>query len=146
MVDMQASLSELPELFIKGSSVGEKLRGLRNFSAIIDLDENEGDREPSELDELTKAVRDLSVARGSPPCNRELHEMLLLSTMEGNGFPKAAQMLIDHVMLLRAREKYLFDFSRNRNIVSDDPWLGDLWDWVSGMYHLPHHLASINSI
>ncbi|KAF5521711.1 putative WD repeat-containing protein [Colletotrichum aenigma] len=42
-----------------------------------------------------------------------------------------SQCLLDHVMLLRAKEKYLFDCNVNRAVVSDDPWLRYMWDWIA---------------
>ncbi|KAI8257616.1 putative WD repeat-containing protein [Colletotrichum sp. SAR 10_98] len=42
-----------------------------------------------------------------------------------------SQCLLDHVMLLRAKEKYLFDCNVNRAVVADDPWLRYMWDWIA---------------
>ncbi len=39
-------------------------------------------------------------------------------------------------MLLRAKEKYLFDFALNQTIAADDPWLRDTWAWVAGECNL----------
>ncbi|KAI3343500.1 hypothetical protein F4824DRAFT_10603 [Ustulina deusta] len=63
--------------------------------------------------------------------NRQAHENLLTTTLNTKGFAKAAQIVMDHVMLLRSQEKYLFDYLANINITSDDPWLKDLWLWVA---------------
>ncbi|KAI1429230.1 hypothetical protein F5Y12DRAFT_782001 [Xylaria sp. FL1777] len=63
--------------------------------------------------------------------NRQAHENLLATTLNTKGFAKAAQIVLDHVILLRSYEKYLFDYAANINIVSDDPWLKDLWLWVA---------------
>ena len=43
-----------------------------------------------------------------------------------------AQYILDHTMLLRAREGYLFNFQRNQEVVADDIWLQDVWAWVAG--------------
>lgn len=51
------------------------------------------------------------------------------------GLPKKAQAILDHAMLLRSKEKYLFDYPANIDITSDDPWLQDLWHWVASAYH-----------
>lgn len=36
------------------------------------------------------------------------------------------------VIRRRCEEGYLFDCNKNISIVSDDPWLQDVWDWVAG--------------
>ncbi|KAI0200429.1 hypothetical protein F4808DRAFT_159665 [Astrocystis sublimbata] len=67
----------------------------------------------------------------SPVSNRQKHEDLLIATLNPKGLPKEAQVVLDHAMLLRSKEKYLFDYHANVNIISDDPWLKDLWIWVA---------------
>ncbi|KAI1128521.1 hypothetical protein F5Y10DRAFT_173668 [Nemania abortiva] len=62
--------------------------------------------------------------------NQQAHENLLTATLNTTGVPRKAQVVLDHVMLLRAKEKYLFDYPANINITSDDPWLKDMWLWV----------------
>jgi WD repeat-containing protein mio len=66
--------------------------------------------------------------------NRQLHENLLIRSLCITGFSKHEQSILDHVMLLRSKEQYLFDYSTDIDIVADDPWLKDLWLWVASMY------------
>ncbi|KAI1102839.1 hypothetical protein F4804DRAFT_251011 [Jackrogersella minutella] len=113
--DFEANKEELTEVFINASKTADKLRGLRKYSQ-----------------EILEGSKQLHDKLNGLPSNRELHERLLVSTIDTNGFPKEAQIVLDHSMLLRAKEKYLFDYFANRDIVADDPWLRELWDWISG--------------
>ncbi|KAI1180112.1 hypothetical protein F4777DRAFT_585792 [Nemania sp. FL0916] len=63
--------------------------------------------------------------------NRQAHENLLTKTLNMKDIPTRGQVILDHIMLLRSKERYLFDYSANINITSDDPWLKDLWLWVA---------------
>lgn len=67
--------------------------------------------------------------------NQQAHENLLTTTLNTQGLPRKAQVILDHAMLLRSKEKYLFDYLANINITSDDPWLQDLWHWVASGYN-----------
>ncbi|KAI1078438.1 hypothetical protein F5B20DRAFT_229493 [Whalleya microplaca] len=133
--DFEASDAPLPELFTQGPNIADKLRGLRKYSKEIlkpPTHPNDQIQRASTIEELDQSYTDLSVKGDGLPSNRELHERLLTSTMDTKGFPKEAQAVLDHTMLLRSKEKYLFDYVANRELVSDDPWLRDLWDWISG--------------
>jgi WD repeat-containing protein mio len=68
--------------------------------------------------------------------NQQAHEDLLTTTLNAKGVPRKAQVVLDHIMLLRAKEKYLFDYAANMNITSDDPWLKDMWLWVARTCYL----------
>lgn len=134
--DLEASNEQLSELFTSASKTADKLRSLRKYSSEIlkaskQLDDTEQHR--LSVQKLDQSLADLSVKAGLPS-NRQLHESLLVLTRDTKGFPRDAQAVLDHAMLLRAKEKYLFDYAANTNIVSDDPWLQELWDWVAGMY------------
>lgn len=63
---------------------------------------------------------------------REIHESLLTILVETNRLSQEAQCVVDHSMLFRAKEKYLFDAVVNRNVVADDPWVKFVWDWIAG--------------
>jgi WD repeat-containing protein mio len=135
VVDTEANGAPLPAAFADATTLSERLRALRNYSR----EHLQGKRlasqpgqGPATIEELDRSLQTLSTKNGKPPSNRELHESLLGLTQGMKGFPKDAQAVLDHVMLLRAKERYLFDFGGNRSIVSDDPWLRDLWDWVAG--------------
>ena len=133
--DAEDSGVEVSELFADTATTAEKLRVIRRY-----LKDKVGDT-PSppqahqsrpEVDEINDSLMGLSITNFGQISNRQLHEKLLALTQSARGLPKEAQMVIDHVMLLRAKERYLFDCAVNREVVSDDPWLQDLWDWVAG--------------
>ncbi|KAI2639562.1 hypothetical protein GGS26DRAFT_273716 [Hypomontagnella submonticulosa] len=128
--DSEASTEKLPELFATTSKTAEKLRDLRKYSKenfeVAKL------QQQSSIKDLDRSLTDLSLKGNGLPSNRQLHERLLVSTLDTKGFPKKAQVILDHAMLLRSKEKYLFDYVANRDIVADDPWLRELWDWVAG--------------
>jgi len=130
VVDLQASHAELPRAFTEGSTVAAKLRALRNYSKEHLQPGRKGNtgqtNHPYEATVRTKMQQPMSTT------NQELHEMHLSSIVGAKGFPLEAQRVIDHTMLLRAKEKYLFDCEANRRVVSDDPWLRDVWAWIAG--------------
>lgn len=135
LTDGMANSVPLPEAFTKASTISEKLKALRGYIwGIINPDLI--DQEDLRLNDpmaLIKLREGLS-GEASDVASRSLHDDLLRSTMETAGFPKAAQVVLDHFMLFRAKEKYLFDCRVNRAVVADDPWLKGVWGWVEGMY------------
>ncbi|KAF3769858.1 hypothetical protein M406DRAFT_246127 [Cryphonectria parasitica EP155] len=129
--DEMASSVPLPETFTSASTISEKLKALRGYKWGItnpDLAEKEDLTlyGPMTLIKLQEGLPEES----SNVASRSLHESLLRSTMETAGFPRAAQLVLDHTMLSRAKEKYLFDCRVNRTVVDDDPWLKDVWGWI----------------
>ncbi|KAI0397765.1 WD repeat domain-containing protein [Xylariaceae sp. FL0594] len=81
--------------------------------------------------ELGGSLREAPSNGAGLPSNRQLHENLLTRTLCTTGFSKPEQSILDHVMVLRSKEKYLFDCAANIDIVADDPWLKDLWLWIA---------------
>jgi WD repeat-containing protein mio len=139
--DGGANGAPVPDLLTKTALAAEKMRSLRSYAK--DINEAAAKVAPNvatgeEINGAEKAMADLKVSPDGPPSCRELHENLLTSLFVAKGLPREAQSLLDHIMLLRAREKYLFDAATNRNVVDDDPWLGFLWDWIAGMYSYMH--------
>lgn len=45
------------------------------------------------------------------------------------------------IMLRRAKDKYLFDCAKNADIVSDNPELQDVWQWVKGKLKVPGNFS-----
>ena len=76
-------------------------------------------------------------AETGPKVQRERHEKYLSEKMESLGLPREGHEVLNHIMLLRAKEKYLFSTETNQRVVADDPWLQDVWGWVAGM-SCPH--------
>ncbi|KAI8957127.1 hypothetical protein F5Y11DRAFT_340799 [Daldinia sp. FL1419] len=133
--DFEASTEPLPELFTSASTTADKLRGLRQYSKqTLEAAKQLGDKErqQSVIKDLDRSLSELSTKGDVLPTNRQLHERLLTSILDSRGFPKEAQLVLDHIMLLRSKEKYLFDYAANRDIAADDPWLRELWNWVAG--------------
>ncbi|KAG6365178.1 hypothetical protein INS49_006786 [Diaporthe citri] len=128
LVDEAASTVPLPEAFVGAKTVAEKLQALRAY--IQSIARSKGPDSDTQLAKLSSISLDPSPGSS----NRSLHESLLRSTVELTGFPKAAQVVLDHVMLLRAKEKYLFDCRVNRAVVADDPWLKGVWGWIGGNF------------
>lgn len=125
----------LPASFEKVTSVAQKLRSLRKYV---------GDNQEASRTEQGGAV---GPSRGSLHADngadntwlasnslgscREMHEGLLGTLVAIRGLPREAQSVVDHTMLLRAKEKYLLDAATNRSVVSDDPWKMFVWDWIA---------------
>ncbi|KAG8427250.1 hypothetical protein J3459_007392 [Metarhizium acridum] len=80
---------------------------------------------------LDNRPNEISLASNSLVSCREIHEALLGTLATVKGLPREAQCVVDHSMLLRAKEKYLFDAATNRTVLSDDSWRRFLWDWVA---------------
>jgi WD repeat-containing protein mio len=132
IVDELASKEALPKSFTEASTVAAKLRALRTFAREQLSRRDESSRKGTVHNGIEEASDDLETPNGGAVTNKELHEMLLESSMQTRGFPEKAKAVLDHVMLLRAKEKYLFDCEANRKVVSDDPWLRDVWAWIAG--------------
>ncbi|RYP36828.1 hypothetical protein DL767_003218 [Monosporascus sp. MG133] len=135
VVDEDASYIQPDELFTAASTTAEKLRGIRRFlkdNPQEGFSSSQNQQASSSDDELNESLVGLSITSVGQLSNRQLHEKLLALTQGARGLPKEAQAVLDHVMLLRAKENYLFDCASNREIVADDPWLQDLWDWIAG--------------
>ncbi|KAL2130408.1 hypothetical protein VTI74DRAFT_6517 [Chaetomium olivicolor] len=95
--------------FDAATSIAEKLKALR-----LTAKGGKGDPEETLLSQL------------------ERHEKLLTETRQIAGLSSKERFAVDHTMLLRAQEGYRFDFVKNQRIVDDDPWLQDVWVWVTG--------------
>lgn len=125
----------ISDLFADDSTTAEKLRGIRRYLKEKSLERlsSHDQQSPSGTEELNESLMGLSITSSGQVTNRQLHERLLALTQGAKGVPKEVQAILDHIMLLRAKEHYLFDCARNREIVADDPWLQDLWDWIAGL-------------
>lgn len=135
--------ADLPAAFYNAKTVAEKLRALRAF-----LKDESAAEETARLEtakSLKKGLNELSLASNDSQSCREYHEALLGSLVSG-GLPRAAQNIVDHTMLFRAKEKYLFDAVANRSIVGDDPWKRYVWDWIAGkpLFHKPRTANNIS--
>ncbi|KAF4979384.1 hypothetical protein FDECE_18067 [Fusarium decemcellulare] len=132
--DVGATKTPLPEAFHDASTVAPKIRALRAFVRDeFQAPTSTNGVKPRAGD--TKIVQsetsEMSLASDSLGSCREIHDALLASLAEAEGLPREAQNVLDHTMLLRAKEKYLFDAVANRDIVADDPWVKYVWDWIA---------------
>jgi hypothetical protein len=132
VAELDVTERPLPETFSSAKTTAEKLRALRAY-----VKDDKPRQSPS--DALAASVSDVSLSPSGPPTNSQLHDDMLATLIEAKGLPREAMAVIDHVMLLRAREKYLFDPVTNTAVVSDDPWLEHLWQWIGGR-STPQHL------
>jgi hypothetical protein len=64
--------------------------------------------------------------------SREVHDRLHYSTLSLVPSTKSRSELLDHVMLRRAMDGYLFDCKVNKTVTADDQWLQELWEWIKG--------------
>ncbi|KAI0857239.1 hypothetical protein F4860DRAFT_367137 [Xylaria cubensis] len=133
VLDLEAK-DNFPQLFTEATTTTGKITALRKQSQNTSQyqESSTGDQHTAKLGDGPGQESANAAGRSAGPVsNRQAHENLLATTLNTKGFPKAAQIVLDHIMLLRSKEKYLFDYPANINIVSDDPWLKDLWLWVA---------------
>lgn len=138
----EASKIPLPPDLKTSSTIAERLRILRNFARDVRAAAKGGSDKisagipvPDTLLRYREIQENLLSKIGtieSPPSCRELHESLLTLLPETKGLPREAQSIMDHAMLLRAKEKYLLDPAINMKVTEDDPWLRYLWNWIEG--------------
>lgn len=123
----EAAAETQAKLDLKGAvTIADKLKVLRSYAR-----EHLRGRDADGKKETPRQ------ADTEPKVQRERHERFLSDTMESLGLPREGHAILDHVMLLRAKEKYLFNTETNQMVVADDPWLQDVWGWVGGMLHFP---------
>ncbi|GKT53296.1 WD repeat domain-containing protein [Colletotrichum tofieldiae] len=120
-----------PPALDKSKSTAERMRALRSELKGKVRDSETNGAESSAMEESISSFAQLSISREGPVSCRHMHESLLSLPLKAPDLSTEAQCLLDHVMLLRAKEKYLFDCNINRVVVSDDPWLRYVWDWIA---------------
>ncbi|KAF4465457.1 hypothetical protein FALBO_7694 [Fusarium albosuccineum] len=132
--DVGATKTPLPEAFHDASTVAPKIRALRAFvrdEFQAPISTNGVKPRAGDTKIVQSETSEMSLASDSLGSCREIHDALLASLAEAEGLPREAQNVLDHTMLLRAKEKYLFDAVANRDIVADDPWVKYVWDWIA---------------
>ncbi|KAF5019366.1 hypothetical protein F66182_8634 [Fusarium sp. NRRL 66182] len=132
--DVAATTSPLPEAFHDASTVAPRIRALRAFvrdEFQAPISSNGIKPRAGDTKIVQSETSKMSLASDSLGSCREIHDALLASLAEAEGLPRDAQNVLDHAMLLRAKEKYLFDAVANRDIVADDPWVKYVWDWIA---------------
>ncbi|KAF2972185.1 hypothetical protein GQX73_g1452 [Xylaria multiplex] len=140
VLDFEAK-DPLPQTFTETTTTAEKILALRRHSRKICQSQefSQSDKPPITPGEgLDKTSSDIVGSGIGLVSNRQAHENYLTTILNTRGFTKEAQVVLDHIMLLRSKEKYLFDYPVNINITSDDPWLKDLWLWVARASNAAH--------
>ena len=126
----------LPESFYHANNISSKLRSLRAFVRSESGSANATDgglAGMSDSDILRTELKELPLSTTGLKSCREIHESLMSTLVKVSGLPSEAQCVVDHTMIFRAKERYLFDAATNREVVTDDPWMKYVWDWVAGM-------------
>ncbi|KAI0419944.1 hypothetical protein F5X98DRAFT_383613 [Xylaria grammica] len=121
----------LLQSFTETTTTAGKILTLRKYNRKTSQSQDSGRHSGTPGESLDKTPSDATGSGIGLVSNQQAHENLLATTLNTKGFAKEAQVVLDHVMLLRSKEKYLFDYAANINIASDDPWLKDLWLWVA---------------
>lgn len=125
----------LPETLHNASTISQKLTSIGSYIKDEQADQQAGDEQQAQRSSSRPSdyrPHEIFLASNSLGSCREIHEALLATLATVKGLPREAQCIVDHSMLLRAKEKYLFDAATNRNVLSDDPWRRFLWDWIAG--------------
>jgi hypothetical protein len=126
VVDAVAEKIAMP-LDLEGAvTVADKLKALRSYSL------EHLPRPKSRVRDGSSKKESSKQGEAEPLVQRERHERLLTEKMESLGLPSEGHAILDHIMLLRAKEKYLFSTETNQKVVAEDPWLQDVWGWVAG--------------
>ncbi|GJN77501.1 WD repeat-containing protein [Purpureocillium lilacinum] len=124
----------LPEAFNQATSVAQKLRILRAYvrqESESAHHAEDGTSRNGDTNHLGNGPNEISLASNSLGSCREIHEGLLTTLVAAKGLPRQALCVVDHIMPLRAKEKYLFDAAENRSVIGDDPWKRFIWDWIA---------------
>ncbi len=138
VVDEIASTACLPQSFADATAAAAKLRALRSYSK--EHLQPESQKTPARGTDVAKVMDSMTLSSGDLQTSYQArHENLLGLTLGTKGFPVEAQGILDHTMLLRAKEKYLFNCEHNQKVVSDDIFLRDVWAWVAGKMALSSH-------
>jgi hypothetical protein len=138
ILDLEAK-DTLPQSFFNAITTAGKLNALRKYAETINQTQvlSGSNKHINATSERREKALTGPLVRGTRlTSNRQMHENLLKTTLDTRGFPKSAQVVLDHIMLLRSKERYLFDYPANIDIASDDPWVKDLWLWVASMHPL----------
>ncbi|KAL3964451.1 hypothetical protein ACCO45_001455 [Purpureocillium lilacinum] len=125
----EQTLSEVPIFGPDSSNVEERLvAALRNSSVTSTKAEQLNKITtplPEAFNQATSVAQKLRILRAY------IHEGLLTTLVAAKGLPRQALCVVDHIMPLRAKEKYLFDAAENRSVIGDDPWKRFIWDWIA---------------
>lgn len=139
--DRDASHVPLPEAFAEATTIADKIIALLDYPKTTTLEHRHGSGSTQRSGSLgagdgAKKMAALAIADSKHLSSHDRHEKLIESLQDTRGYPREAQAVLDHIMLLRAKEKYLFDYQHNSRLVKDNEWLSRMWDWICGEYLL----------
>ena len=125
---LQSDTDPIVNLFASASS---KMNQTPHKASQVDVSPNE-DAQKVQLEARQDKGRDLRADSSTSKTisSRELHDKSHYSTRGAS--EEARTELLDHVMLRRAIEGYLFNCKLNKAIAMDDLWLRDVWVWIEG--------------
>lgn len=131
--------SDVDAQTVQGLDIATSLRAMREGLR------GSGKRETTSAtpDGLPNDLAKASIFDDGPKSCRQLHENLLSVLPHAKELHPKAQVEIDLAMLLRAKQRYLFDPAVNRSVVADDLWVKYLWDWIAGMFTSSAEMAGI---
>jgi hypothetical protein len=94
--------------------------------------ENTMARKKSDDMDLASKLEGVNITSDKPLSSREEHEKALWDTLKGSVSAKVTLTKLRRLIIRRCKNGYLFDCVRNREILADDPWLQDVWQWIEG--------------
>lgn len=97
-----------------------------------DLVENIPGREKPDNKYLGSRLENLNILSSKPLSSREQHEKKLWAALGGSASTDIMLAKLKRLIIRRCKNGYLFDYAKNRSILTDDPWLQDVWQWVEG--------------
>ncbi|EKD19149.1 WD repeat domain-containing protein [Drepanopeziza brunnea f. sp. 'multigermtubi' MB_m1] len=102
--------------------------------------------EPKESKHLPSAANRMPDSGTHKPLSssRELNDQAHYSALSRIPISKSSREQLDHVMLLRVIDGYLFDPILNQKAVADDNWLQDVWKWIAGAEEAAHDDAMVS--
>ena len=112
---------------------------------IIFDSEDPANKEASSVEDESKNLKNLNldddsrVAKGKGKAilsNREVHDLDHYATHRARPGSKDHHEILDHIMLKRAQDGYLFNCNANVSLMEDDLWLQDAWMWIRGGFGL----------
>ncbi|KAL4962321.1 uncharacterized protein BDV14DRAFT_109822 [Aspergillus stella-maris] len=115
--DEASDFKSLRPLGTRGSSIGQLAKVLRESTL--------------QRQDKLKATNKKDIAQDKPAhlSSREERERLLFAGVPGRMTVKEALTLLT-VNMRRCKEGYLFNETRNKQILADDPSLQEFWDWI----------------
>lgn len=124
-----------------GSAIGPELSPSKASSLRNNLDQLRLEHKSSK----TISKKKDSIQPSKVLSSIELHDESHYTSISLRPSAQPKSDILDQIMLQRAARGYLFDSAQNQTIVSDDPWLQDVWRWIKGKTYI-HSLSIVPHI